>query len=73
VHLKDRGRDFWLRFSTWISFPQALIIPLGPFQIFSKFAEIFAAQDAPSRVNNTGGKWKKSSIRKIFIIYFGHL
>jgi hypothetical protein len=36
---------FW--FSSWISFPQLQSIPLGPFQIFQKFAEIFAAHDAP--------------------------
>jgi hypothetical protein len=24
-------------------------------------------------VNDTGGKWKKSSIRKILIILFGHV
>jgi hypothetical protein len=27
--------------------PKPLIIPLGPFQIFQKVVEIFAAQDAP--------------------------
>ncbi len=27
--------------------PKPLSIPLGPFRIFSKFAEIFAAQGAP--------------------------
>ncbi len=37
--------------------------PLGPFRIFRKFSEIFAAQGV--RVVNTGGKWKKSSIIKV--------
>jgi hypothetical protein len=37
--------------------PKPLSIQLGPFfRIFRKFAEIF---------NDTGGQWKKSSIRKI--------
>jgi hypothetical protein len=41
---------------------------------FQKFAEIFAAQGAPPvSTINTSGKWKKSSIRKVFIISFGDL
>jgi hypothetical protein len=40
------------------------------FEFFRKFAELFAAQGAPPM---SGGKWKKSSIRKIFIISLGHL
>jgi hypothetical protein len=38
-----------------------------------KFAEIFAAQGAPPGFVDTGGKWKKSSIRKVLIILFGHI
>jgi hypothetical protein len=65
-HLK---RDNVTRFSTFGFFhesvsPKPLSIPPGPFRIFSKIAEIFAAQ---------GGKWKKSSIIKVLIILIGHL
>jgi hypothetical protein len=37
--------------------------------------EIFAAQGLPPVLLtvDTGGKWKKSSIRKFFMISFGHL
>jgi hypothetical protein len=39
-------RDFRLHvFFSWISFPQAG--PLGPFQIFRQFPEIFVSQGAP--------------------------
>jgi hypothetical protein len=74
IYIKLKGQCheiFDSRFSTWISFPQALIISLGPFQIFQKFAEISAAQGAPPV--GTNGKWKKFAIRKIFVISFGHL
>jgi hypothetical protein len=37
--------DFWF-FSELVS-PKPLSIPLGPFRIFRKFAEIFAAQGTP--------------------------
>jgi hypothetical protein len=57
------------RFSTWISFPQAPDYAIGRFKFFQKFTGIFAAQG----VVDTGGKWKKSSIRKMFIISFGRL
>jgi hypothetical protein len=42
----------------------------GHFKFFQKLAEIFAAQFLPPV---SGGKWKKSSIRKFFMISFGHL
>jgi hypothetical protein len=35
--------------------------------------EIFAAQGAPNGVIETGGKWKKSAIRKVLIIFLGNL
>ena len=53
--------------------PKPLIIPLGPFQIFSKFGRDIPSSRCTTGVFDTGGKWKKSSIRKVFIIYFGHL
>jgi hypothetical protein len=34
---------------------------------------IFAAQEAPLGVVETGGKWKKSSLRKVLYILLGHL
>jgi hypothetical protein len=48
-----------------------LSISLGPFLLFQKFVEIFAAQGAPPM--SFGGKWKKYPIRKVFIVLFGHL
>jgi hypothetical protein len=44
----------------------SLSIPLGPFRIFRKFAEIFAAQGAPRH------RWQmeKSSTRKVLINFF---
>jgi hypothetical protein len=41
------SRDFLLLVSSWIIFFKPLIIALGSFQIFQKFAEIFASQGAP--------------------------
>jgi hypothetical protein len=45
---------------------QPLIIQLRPFPIFSK-----VSGDIHSSRCTTGVKWKKSSIRKVFIISFG--
>ncbi len=62
-------RDFRFQvFFSWISFPQAPEYPVRAFSNFSWwFSEIFAAQGAPP-----GGKWKKSSFRKVLVL-FGHL
>jgi hypothetical protein len=50
-----------------------LSIPLGPFQIFSKlFGDIHSSM-CTIFVVDTSGKWKKSSIRKVLNILFGHL
>ncbi len=54
------SRDFRLLFFHESVSPRPLSIPFGPFRIFSKTAEIFAAQ---------GGKWKKSSIIKVLSEY----
>jgi hypothetical protein len=55
-------------------FHRPLIIPLGVFQIFSKIRGDIRGDIRSSRsttgVNDTDGKWKKSSIRNLFIIYF---
>ncbi len=53
--------------------PQPQSIPLRPFQIFSKIREGIRSSGFATGVNDTGGKWKKSLIRKILIILFGHL
>ncbi len=50
-----------------------LIIPLGPFRIFSKIRWDIRSSRFATGVNDTGGKWKTHSSRKIFIILFGHL
>ncbi len=53
--------------------PKSLIILLGPFRTFSKFRGDICSSRFATGVNDTGGKWKKSSSRKILIILFGHL
>jgi hypothetical protein len=50
-----------------------LIIPLGPLHIFPKIHEDIRSSRCTIGVFDTGGKWKKSSIREIFIISFKHL
>ncbi len=50
-----------------------LIIPLGLFQIFPKIGGDIRSSRCTTGVVDTGGKWKKSSIRKVFVISFGHL
>jgi hypothetical protein len=47
--------------------------PLGQFQIFSKIRRDIRSLKFAIGVVDTGGKWKKSSIRKIVMISFGHL
>jgi hypothetical protein len=53
-------------------FPPSPSIPLRPFKIFSKIRGDIRSSRFATGVNDTGGKWKKSSIRKILIILFGH-
>jgi hypothetical protein len=53
--------------------PQPQSIPLRPFRIFSKICGDIRSSRFATGVNETGGKWKKSSIRKMLIIFFGHL
>ena len=48
--------------------PKPLIIPLGSFRIFSKIPGDIRSSRFATGVNDTGSKWKKSSIRKILII-----
>ncbi len=53
--------------------PQPQRISLRPFRIFSKIRGDIRSSRFATGVNDTGGKWKKSSIRKILIILFGYL
>jgi hypothetical protein len=63
------SRDFRLQGFSY--FPQDPEYPIRPFQnSFGIFEEIFAAQGAPL---DTGGKLKKSSLKKSFIILSEHL
>ncbi len=67
------SRDFRLLVFSWISFPKPLSIPSGLFRIFSKIHGDICSSRCTIGVVGTGGKWKKSSIIKVFIILFGHL
>ncbi len=74
VHLKGQCHEifrFW--FFSSISFPQPQSIPLGLFRIFSKICGDIRSSRLTTGVVDTGGKWEKSSIRKILIILLGHL
>jgi hypothetical protein len=55
---------FDFRFSTLISFPQAPDYTIRAVSIFSKIC---------GDTHSSRCKWKKSSIRKVFFISFGHL
>jgi hypothetical protein len=64
------ARDFY----SWISFPQA---PENTRRDVSNFfvirGDIRNSRCTTGVVDNTSGKWKKSFIRKVLIILFGHL
>jgi hypothetical protein len=71
-------RDSVTRFSTSGFFhesvsPKHVSIPLRPFRIFSKIRGDIRGSRCTTGVIDAGGKWKKSSSRKILIILFGHL
>ncbi len=53
--------------------PKPLSIPLGPFWIFLKICRDIRSSRCTTCVVDTGGKWKKSSIINVLIIFFGHL
>jgi hypothetical protein len=53
--------------------PEPQIISLRPFRIFSKIRGNIRSSRFATGVVDTGGKGKKSSIRKFLIILFGHL
>jgi hypothetical protein len=50
--------------------PKPLIKPIGPFRIFSKIRGDIRSSRIATGVNDTGGKWKKSSIRNFFYDFF---
>ncbi len=60
-------------FMQHLPFYTAPTYPLGPFQIFSKIRGDIRSSRLTTGVVDTGGKWEKSSIRKILIILLGHL
>ncbi len=77
-HVLDPYRDSVTRFSTSVFFhesvsPKHLSIPLGLLRIFSKICGDIYSSRCTIGVVNTRGKWKKSSIIKVFIILFQHL
>jgi hypothetical protein len=63
--------DFW--FFSSISFPQAYEYTSTAISNFSKIRGDIRGSRCTTGVNDTGGKWKKSSSSKISIILFGHL
>ncbi len=68
------SRDFLLLVFFMNQFPPSpQSIPLGPFRIFSKSRGDIRSSRLTTGVADTGGKWKKSSIRKILIILLEHL
>ena len=69
-----KGRCFYILFnspfgSTTRNKPRAV----RPFRIFSQILGDIRSSRFATGVNDTGGKWKKPSSRKILIILFGHL
>ncbi len=49
--------------------PKPLSIPLGPFQIFLKILGDIHSSRCTTGVVDIGGKWKKSSIRKVLLFF----
>jgi hypothetical protein len=47
--------------------------PIGAVSVFSKICGDISSSRCTTGVVDTGGKCKKSSIRKVLIILFGHL
>jgi hypothetical protein len=70
--LKLKGQCHKVFFHESVS-PKPLCIPLGPFLICLKFAEIFAAQGAPPVSLTPVENGKKISVIKVLIVLFGHL
>ncbi len=66
--LKGQCREI---FCFW--FPQASDYTIWAVSNFSKIRGDIGSSRFATGVNDTGGKWKKNSSRKILIIWFGHL
>ncbi len=67
------SQDFMLLVFSWISFPQAPDYTKRAVSNFSKICGDIRSSRFATGVNDTGGKWKKSSMRNFFMISFGHL
>jgi hypothetical protein len=68
------SRDFLLLVLFMNQFPPSpRVFHYDRFEFFRKFAKIFAAQGLPPVSLTPVANGKKSSIRKILIILFGHL
>jgi hypothetical protein len=72
-HLGTVPRDLQLPVFSCISFPQAPEYPFVATSNFSKIHGDIRSSRCTTGVVDTSGKWKKSSIRKVLIILFGHL
>ncbi len=57
-------RDFRL-----LVFLKPLSMPLGPIRLFSNICGDIRSSRCTTGVNDTGGRWKKSSMRKILIFF----
>jgi len=62
---------FW--FFSWISFSPAPEYSIKTVLILFENLWRYCSSRFATGVNDTGGRWKKSSIRKVFNILFGHL
>jgi hypothetical protein len=63
-------------FFSWISFTQALEYPIRTLSIFFENSQrytVFAAQGSPHVLLKPVANGKKSLIRKVFDVLFGHL
>ncbi len=66
-------RDFRLQVFYMDQFPQAPDYTISAVSNFSKIHGDIRSSRCTTGVVDTSGKWKKSSIRKVFIFSFGHL
>jgi hypothetical protein len=75
LHIKGTvPRDFRLLVFFMNQFPPSTwVYPYGHFKFFQKIRGDIRGSRCTTGVVDTGGKWKKSSIRKILIILFGQL
>jgi hypothetical protein len=68
------SRDFLVLVLFMNQFPPSpRVFHKDRFEFFRKILGDIRSSRFATGVKDTGGKWKKSSIRKILIILFGHL